>query len=89
MPASKKIDQISKEDLLKLLDLCMKEDEFEMDPSDDILLKNKAHQIIYKNIFQKLEELRKQRIRFSDEMTVMYRTAINKYKAEFSDPIAD
>lgn len=89
VPASKKIDQISKEDLLKLLDLCMKEDEFEMDAFDDILLKNKAHQIIYKNIFQKLEELRKQRIRFSDEMTVMYRTAINKYKAELSDHIED
>ncbi len=89
VPASKKIDQISKEDLLKLLDLCMKEEDFEMDPFDDILLKNKAHQIIYKNIYQKLEELRKQRIRFSDETTVLYRTAINKYRAELDNDIEE
>lgn len=82
VPASKTIDQISKEDLFKLLDLCITEESFEMDPYDATLLQNKAHQIIYNNIYQKLDDLRRQRVRFSDETTVLYRNAIEKYSAE-------
>ena len=85
VPASIKIDQISKDDLFKLLDLCITEESFEMDPYDETLLQNKAHQIIYKNAYQKLDDLRKQRIKFSDEKTVLYRTAINKYSVELSE----
>ena len=84
VPASVKIDQISKEDLFRLIELCITDDSFEMDPYNEGLLQNKAHQIIYKNIYQKLEDLKKQRVRFSDEKTVLYRTAINKYSAELS-----
>lgn len=82
--ASRQIDQISKDDLLKLLDLCITEENFEMDPYDDKLLHNKAHQIIYKNIYQKLDDLRRQKVRFSDETTALYRNAINKYSAELT-----
>lgn len=85
VPASTKIDQISKDDLLKLLELCLTEDSFEMDPYDDSKLQNKAHQIIYKNLYQKLDDVMKQRVRFSDEKTVLYRAAITKYSAELSD----
>lgn len=85
VPASIKLDQISKDDLLKLLDICMTEEDFEMDPYDETSLQNKAHQIIYKNIYQKLEDLRKHRVRFSDEKTVLYRAAINKYSAELHE----
>ena len=85
VPASIRIDQLSKDDLLKLIELCMNDDTFEMDSYDEALLQNKAHQIIYKNIHQKLEDLRKQRVRFSDEKTVLFRTAINKYTADLSD----
>ena len=84
VPASVKIDQISKEDLFRLIELCITDDSFEMDPYNEGLLQNKAHQIIYKNIYQKLEDLKKQRVRFSDEKTVLYRAAINKYSAELS-----
>ncbi len=84
VPASVKIDQISKEDLFRLIELCITDDSFEMDPYNEALLQNKAHQIIYKNIYQKLEDLKKQRVRFSDEKTVLYRAAINKYSAELS-----
>ena len=85
VPASIKIDQLSKEDLLKLIELCMNDDAFEMDSYDETLLQNKAHQIIYKNIYQKLEELRSQRVRFYDEETVLYRAAISKYSAYLSN----
>lgn len=80
--ASNKIDQMTKEDLLKLIDLCVTEDCFEMDDYDESILHNKAHQIIYKNIYQKLDELRKNRDRFSDEKTSLYRSAISKYMTE-------
>lgn len=84
VPASKPINQISKEDLFKLLDLCVIEESFEMDPYDETILQNKAYQIIYKNIYQKLDDLRRQRVRFSDETTVLYRSAIDKYSAELT-----
>ena len=84
VPASKTVDQITKEDLLKLLDLCITEENFEMDQYDETLLHNKAHQIIYKNIYQKLDDLKRQRVRFSDETTELYRNAIEKYSAELS-----
>ena len=58
-PKMPPIDQITKEDLLKLLDLCVGED-FEMDVFDAKNLKNAAHQIIYKNIYLKLDGVRKQ-----------------------------
>ena len=88
-PASKMIDQISKEDLLVLIESCISDEDFEMDVYDETVLQNKAHQIIYKNIYQKLNELKKQRVRFSDEKTVLYRAAITQYSADLSDGIAE
>ena len=88
-PASKMIDQISKEDLLALIESCISDEDFEMDAYDETILRNKAHQIIYKNIYQKLDDLRKQRVRFSDEKTVLYRAAITKYSADLSEGIAE
>ena len=76
-----RIDQITKEDLLKLFDLCVDED-FEMDVFDAKNLKNAAHQIIYKNIYLKLDGVRKQRIRFLDEKTALYSKAIEEYTVE-------
>ena len=79
----KTIDQITKEDLLILLDLCLGDD-FEMDPYDASKIKNAAHQIIYKNIYQKLDSLRTQRERFVDEKTALYVKAIGDYNVELS-----
>lgn len=77
------IDQISKEDLLKLLDLCIEED-FEMDVFDAQTLKNAAHQIIYKNLYLKLDGVRKQRVRFQDEKTSLYLKAVEEYSIELA-----
>lgn len=79
------IDQLSKEDLLKLIDLCIKRQDFEMDPYDENILQNKAHQIIYKNIYLKLDDLKQRRVSFTDEKTVLYREAIEKYSVELSE----
>ena len=52
---NKPIDKITKEDLMKLVELSLTDD-FEMDPFDKNTLKNAAHAIIYKNIYQKLQK---------------------------------
>lgn len=72
------IDQIGKEDLLVLLDKAIA-DEFEMDEYDAELLQNKAHKIIYKQLFQKFNELVENKSRFKDESEQLYKNAIEKY----------
>lgn len=72
------LDQIGKEDLLNLLDIAIAT-EFEMDEYDVEKLHNKAHQIIYKHLYQKFEELKQNKHRFKDESERAYKDAIEKY----------
>ena len=73
------IDKIRKEDLLRLLNL------IEMDSYDEESLKNPAHKIIYKNIYDKFDALIKKRVQFKDETCDLYKSAIEKYSAELSE----
>jgi len=73
------IDELSKEDLLKLVDCAVKK-EFDMDVFDASKIANQAHQIIYQNIYEKLDELRENKTRFKDESKALYKDAISKYK---------
>ncbi len=73
------IDEITKDHILLLLDLAIDKD-FEMDLYDSNKLANQAHQIIYKNIYEKLTDLCKNRNRFKDESKSMYREALEKYR---------
>lgn len=75
------IDQISKDDLLKLLSIATTSD-FEMDDYDNELLQNPAHNIIYRNIYGKFSELLNNKSRFQDSVNAMYRSAIDKYTVE-------
>lgn len=72
------IDQIGKDDLLILLDKIISAD-FEMDEYNPDLVLNKAHQIIYRNLFQKFKELKENKSRFKDESEQQYKSAIEKY----------
>ncbi len=72
------IDKISKEDLMNLLNKAIEAD-FEMDDFIESNLANKAHQIIYKNIFEKFKELSLTKDRFKDESENLYKAAIEKY----------
>lgn len=76
---------ISKDDLLTLLKIAISEESFEMDPYSTESVHNAAHQIIYKNIYQKFEDIRLHRVSFEDEKVNLYRTAINKYSSELSE----
>lgn len=82
------IDKIRKEDLLRLLNLIVDEsaeNEFEMDSYDEESLKNPAHKIIYKNIYDKFDALIKKRVQFMDETCDLYKSAIEKYSVELSE----
>lgn len=82
------IDKIRKEDLLRLLSLIVDESAengFEMDSYDEENLKNPAHKIIYKNIYEKFDALIKKRIQFKDETCDLYKSAIEKYAAELNE----
>ncbi len=78
----KPIDQINKDDLLTLLKQAISDESFEMDPYSPETVHNAAHQIIYKNIYQKFDDLCMRRVSFSDEKTNLYREAINYYTSD-------
>ena len=63
---------------MNLLDIAIAT-EFEMDEYDVEKLHNKAHQIIYKHLYQKFEELKQNKDRFKDESERAYKDAIEKY----------
>lgn len=74
------VNKIDKNILLRLVNLALK-DEFEIDEFDEGQLKNQAHQIIYKSISEKLNDLHQKRNQFRDESERLYLDAYEKYKA--------
>jgi len=77
----KEIDKIGKKDLMTLLDNAIGT-EFEMDKFEQEKIENKAHQIIYKNLFDKFHELLSNKNRFKDESEQLYKDALKKYGEE-------
>ncbi len=77
------IDKITKDDLLRLVNISL-EEEVEFDEYNDGVLKNQAHQIIYKSIFEKLRGLRERRQEFIDESERLYLQEYEKYRDESS-----
>lgn len=74
------IDKIAKNDLLRLVNKIIDEDEVEMDLYDEQALRNQAHQVIYKSIYQKLAELRGRRQEFIDEAARLFIEDYEKYR---------
>ncbi len=73
------IEKIEKDDLMKLLDFAT-EDDFEMDTYDEATLGNKAHQIIYKSIYEKLNIFLTNKDRFKDQTEDIYKDELEKYE---------
>jgi hypothetical protein len=74
------IDKIGKEDLLRLVNLTLHEEVVELDDYDEKLIKNQAHQVIYKNVVQKLKGLRDRRQEFIDESARLFLEDYEKYR---------
>ena len=75
------VDKITKEDLLRLVDLTLAE-EVEYDEYDHEAIKNPAHQILYKSIYEKLRGLKDRKEEFKDESERLYLQEYEKYREE-------
>lgn len=74
------IDQITKDDILRLLDCATSDDtQFDMTEYDEDSLHNEVHRIIYKELYFKFRELINDKDRFLDESESLYKEALNKY----------
>lgn len=82
------VDRITKEDLLRLVDLTLTE-EVEFDDYDSEAIKNQAHQILYKSIYGKLRDLRDRKQEFTDESERLYLQEYEKYREEPSQQGAE
>lgn len=82
------VDRITKEDLLRLVDLALTE-EVEFDDYDNEVIRNQAHQILYKSIFEKLRGLRDRKQAFTDESERLYLQEYQKYREEPSQQGAE
>jgi hypothetical protein len=76
---STEIDKNEKDYLMNLLDFATNDD-FEMDVFDEAILANKAHQIIYKSIFEKLNIFLTNKDRFKDQTENIYKEELEKYE---------
>jgi len=73
------VDTINKDDLLTMIDLFVK-NICEMDEYSEENIPNKAHQIIYQNLYQKFKELEQNKAQFEDMSKNIYKDAIDKYR---------
>jgi hypothetical protein len=73
------IDKITKDDLLRLVNLTLDE-EVEFDEYKDEYIKNHAHQIVYKSISEKLRGLKERRQEFIDESERLYLQEYERYR---------
>jgi len=73
------IDKITKEQLLRMVNLVLSE-EVEFDEYDAEKLLNQAHQIIYKSIYNKLLELNGRKAEFIDQSERLFLEDYEKYK---------
>ncbi len=78
------IDKISKEDLMYLLNKVVYED-FEIDEYVEEEIGHKAHQIVYKSIYEKFSELVENKNVFRDECDSLFKEAIEKYDVSGED----
>lgn len=78
------IDKINKDSLLILLNSAESVG-FEMDDYKEEDIGNKAHQIIYENIYSKLKQFLNEKDQFVKEVDNLYVEAINKYDVEIKN----
>lgn len=74
------VDKIDKVILLRLVNAAL-ENDFEIDKYNEEDLRNQAHQIIYKSISEKLNDLHNRRNQFRDESERLFLDEYEKYKA--------
>lgn len=74
------VDKMTRDDLWHIANAVMNDEKFEMEQYDESRIGNKAHQIIYKNVYELLVSLQNSKEQFQSECEAMYKDAYNKYK---------
>lgn len=82
------IDKINKDGLLALLNAAETGD-FEVDVYDEKLLANKAHQVIYENVYAKFAQFLNEKDQFRANVDRLYKEAISKYSADVESEVSD
>lgn len=72
------IDKIKKEDLLRIMEKILDSD-IEMDEYNEERIKNQAHQVVYKSIYNNLKSLKDRKEEFKDNTERLYQEQYNKY----------
>jgi hypothetical protein len=72
------IDKITKEDLLRLVEGIL-EGTGELEPYEEDEIKNQAHQVVYKSIYNNLKALDERKQEFKDESERLYIDDYKKY----------
>lgn len=72
------IDKITKEDLLRIMENILESDT-EMEEYNEEKIKNQAHQVVYKSIYNNLKSLNDRKDEFKDSMERLYQEQYTKY----------
>lgn len=77
------VDKMTKESLLYLVDLSLEHGSgCELDEYDQENLPNQAHQIIYKNVYEKISQLTARKDEFLDRSERLYLDEYERYKSD-------
>jgi hypothetical protein len=80
------VDKIDKNDLLQLVHWTLHEQDVDLDDYDENLIKNQAHQVIYKSVARKLRDLRERRQEYIDESARIFLDDYEKYRGMADSP---
>lgn len=72
------IDKITKEDLLRMMENILETD-IQMEEYDEEKLKNQAHQVVYKSIYNNFKSLKDRKEEFKDNIECLYKEQYTKY----------
>lgn len=77
-----KIDTISKNDIFNLIEKILTEEEIELQDYQEKTIQNVAHDIIYRNIYAKLLDVKSKKSELNDFFKTAYIEKFEKYTKE-------
>lgn len=80
----KEVDEMTKESLLWIIERIL-DTTVELDEYDDEALKNQAHQVIYRSVFNNLKALLDRRDEFKDDAERLFLEDYKRYVGEISE----
>lgn len=76
----KPLDKLSNEDLWYLARMAVTAEDFELEAYNEDSVKNKAHQIIYQQVYSQLNNLFSRKAELKSQCESIYKEAYDKYK---------